>query len=40
VFRAVRDSICLCPPLVITEGEIDDLVVRIAASVDAAAREL
>jgi len=40
VFRAVRDSLCLCPPLVITEDEIEDLIARLAASLDAAAREL
>ena len=39
-FRAVRDSLCLCPPLVITEAEIDLLIERLAASVDATAREL
>jgi putrescine aminotransferase len=39
LFRAVRDSICLCPPLVIEEGEIDELVARVAKSLEAAAIE-
>jgi putrescine aminotransferase len=39
-FRAVRDSLCLCPPLVISEAEIDLLIDRLAASLDATAREL
>ena len=40
LFRAVRDSLCLCPPLVITEGEIDELIARLAASLTAAADEI
>ena len=38
--RAVRDSLCLCPPLVISEPEIDELVGRLAHSLDRAAREI
>jgi putrescine aminotransferase len=38
LFRAVRDSLCVCPPLVIGEAEIDDLVDRLARSLDQAAR--
>lgn len=40
VVRAVRDAICLCPPLVITRSEIDELVGRVQRAVDATAREL
>jgi putrescine aminotransferase len=40
LFRAVRDSLCVCPPLVIREEEIDELVERLAASVERTAREL
>jgi len=40
LFRAVRDSLCLCPPLVIREAEIDDLVGRLAHSLEQASREI
>ncbi|HVP28703.1 MAG TPA: aminotransferase [Myxococcota bacterium] len=40
VLRAVRDAICLCPPLVITRAEIDELVARARRAVDATARDL
>jgi putrescine aminotransferase len=40
LFRAVRDVLCVCPPLVITEKEIDALVERLAASLDDATHEL
>jgi adenosylmethionine-8-amino-7-oxononanoate aminotransferase len=40
LFRAVRDSLCLCPPLVIREAEIEDLIERLARSLDEAAREI
>jgi putrescine---pyruvate transaminase len=40
LFRAVRDSLCLCPPLVISEAEIDDLVGRLARSLEQASREI
>jgi len=38
VVRAVRDALCVCPPLVITRGEIDELVARLRRAVDATAR--
>lgn len=38
VFRAVRDSLCLCPPLVISAAEIDELVGRVRESLDRVAR--
>ena len=38
--RAVRDSIVMSPPLVITHAEIDQLVDTIAAALDASAEQL
>jgi putrescine aminotransferase len=38
LFRAVRDSLCFCPPLVIGEAEIDELVGRVRESLDCVAR--
>jgi putrescine aminotransferase len=38
VFRAVRDCLCFCPPLVIEEGEIDELAGRVRESLDRVAR--
>jgi putrescine aminotransferase len=38
LFRAVRDSLCFCPPLVIGEGEIDAMIGVARESLDAAAR--
>lgn len=38
LFRAVRDSLCLCPPLIIDEGGIDELVSRVREGLDDAAR--
>ena len=38
LFRAVRDSLCLCPPLIIDAGQIDELVGRVRESLDAVAR--
>ena len=38
IFRAVRDALCLCPPLVISEAEIDELVGRVRESLDRVAR--
>jgi putrescine aminotransferase len=40
LFRAVRDSLCLCPPLVISEAEIDEMLARLAASLEATRREV
>ena len=38
-FRVVDDSVCLSPPLVVTEAEIDHIVAVLAASVAAAVAE-
>lgn len=38
--RAVRDSVVMCPPLVVSHAEIDLLVERLGAALDAAAPEL
>ncbi len=40
VMRAVRDTMVLAPPLIITEAEIDELVTRARAAIDATARDL
>jgi putrescine aminotransferase len=40
VSRAVRDTMVLSPPLVITKAEIDELVARLRKAIDAAAKEL
>ena len=38
LFRAVRDSLCLCPPLIIDAGQIDELIGRVRESLDEVAR--
>ena len=38
--RAVRDSVGMCPPLVVTHAEVDLLVDRLGAALDAAVPEL
>ena len=40
VMRAVRDVMVLAPPLIITEAEIDELITRARAALDATAAEL
>ncbi len=40
VMRAVGDTMFLCPPLVITQSEIDELFERIGLALDLTAREL
>jgi len=40
VMRAVNDSMVLSPPLVITKAEIDELVKRARAALDATAKEI
>ncbi|HSK42020.1 MAG TPA: aminotransferase, partial [Arenibaculum sp.] len=40
VMRAVRDTMVLAPPLVITREEIDELVARARLAIDATARDL
>jgi putrescine aminotransferase len=40
VMRAVHDSMVLSPPLVITKAEIDELVKRAKAALDATAKEI
>ena len=37
VIRAVGDAICFCPPLIVTEAEIDEIVSRFATVLDEAA---
>ncbi len=37
VIRAVGDSICFCPPLIVTEEQIDEIVSRFATVLDEAA---
>ena len=34
ITRGMGDNINLCPPLIITEGEIDDLLARIKLALD------
>lgn len=34
ITRSVGDSICFCPPLIITEKQIDDIVARFAATLE------
>ena len=38
--RSVGDTMILCPPLVITEAEIDELFTKARAALDATAREI
>lgn len=35
VVRAIQDSICSCPPMIITEPQIDKIIARCAASLEA-----
>ena len=38
--RAIRDSIVMCPPLVVTHAEVDELVDKIGRSLDQAREPL
>ena len=40
IVRAMGDTIALCPPLIITEGEIDEVLARLGRSLDQAAAGL
>ena len=40
ISRAVRDSMVLCPPLVVTPAEVDEITGRLREAVDRAAAEL
>ena len=37
IIRAIGDSICFCPPLIVTKGDVDEIVARFAAVLDEAA---
>jgi 4-aminobutyrate---pyruvate transaminase len=32
IVRAIGDSICFCPPLIITEAQVDEMIDRFARS--------
>lgn len=34
ILRNVRDSICFCPPMIITEAQVDELVARFARALE------
>jgi 4-aminobutyrate---pyruvate transaminase len=38
IVRAIGDSICFCPPLIITEAQIDEMIGRFARTLDETAR--
>ena len=38
--RAIRDTIVMCPPLIITHAEIDEMVDKIGRSLDQARQPL
>jgi len=40
ILRAIGDTLALCPPLVISEAEIDELLVRLKAALDETARRI
>ena len=40
ISRAVRDSMILCPPLVMNREEMDEMLSRLSKSIDATAKEL
>jgi 4-aminobutyrate--pyruvate transaminase len=40
IVRAIGDTIAICPPLVITDGEIGMLIDRLSRAIDQAASEL
>jgi len=39
ISRAIRDTMVLAPPLVISEAEIDEIVARLRAAVDRTAKD-
>jgi 4-aminobutyrate--pyruvate transaminase len=34
IIRAVQDSICFCPPMIITEEQVDEMIARFAATLE------
>ncbi len=40
IMRAVNDTMILAPPLIITPGDIDEMITRITRALDATARDL
>jgi 4-aminobutyrate--pyruvate transaminase len=40
ILRAIGDTLALCPPLVISEGEIDELLKRLVAALDETAERV
>jgi len=38
--RGIRDTIVMCPPLIVSHAEIDRIVDTIGAALDASAAEL
>ncbi|CAM5789070.1 aspartate aminotransferase family protein [Castellaniella caeni] len=40
ILRGIKDSVAICPPLIISEAQVDDLVGCLKQSIDAVARTL
>ena len=40
MFRAIGDTLAFCPPLIISEGEIDELLVRLDVTLSETAAQL
>ncbi len=40
IVRAIGDTIALCPPMIITEAQVQEMLVRLRATLDQAAAEL
>jgi 4-aminobutyrate--pyruvate transaminase len=34
ITRAVGESVCFCPPLIITEAQVDDMIERFSRSLE------
>jgi putrescine aminotransferase len=39
ICRAIRDTMVLAPPLVISESEVDEIVVKLKSAIDRTARD-
>jgi 4-aminobutyrate---pyruvate transaminase len=40
ITRNIGDAVALCPPLVISESELDDLLDRVSAALDDVAQQV
>ncbi len=40
VCRAIRDTMVLAPPLVISENEVEEIIAKLAFAIDSTAKDL